>query len=1173
MPTLLRSLFEKPIDRHIEGVIKADDESDLLTEVSEYVVTREIAKRLDELLAGYLAGGTANGVWIAGFFGSGKSHLLKILSLILENRLLGSTRVADLFLPKLDTDDTLLKADLEKAIKIPSCSVRFNIDQKADLIAKDQMDALLAVFVKVFNELRGFYPKQGYIAKLESDLDARGLFAPFKDAYRVESKGQPWEEARDVVHTLENETFARAYAKVTGMAYAEALQALDREQAAYKVSIESFAESVRTWLDRKPPNFRLNFFVDEVGQFIGTNSKLMLNLQTLAETLATKCQGRAWLFVTSQGDLATVLGEMGTNQGNDFTKIQGRFKTLLNLTSQDVAEVICRRLLAKDPACPPELTALYAAEKNNLKTLFQFGDSSRTYRGFKDDADFCSFYPFLPYQFELLQASLIALSKHNFFTGRQRSIGERSMLGILQDVVKDIADEPVGRLATFDRLFEGIRNALRADLQNAIQTAERNLGGASSLPVRLLKALFLVKYIPNAFKATPRNLAILLIDRCNPAITAHELAVHTALNQLENDTYIQRSGDIYEFLTDDEKDVETEIKDTDVDATDISELLGQIVFDDIIQDSKLRFEDNKQDYPFTRRLDGQVFRKREYDIGVHVASPLHESYGDATALVAQSMGKAELLMVLSGDPQLITDLKLHRQTEKYVQQNLSPTLPETRRAILMAKAQKNGDRRTSLHDRLKDALCKARLVLNGSDLPHASTDARTRVAKSFQDLVRYAFPSLRMLRKNFAEADLNQILTTPADDFFKTDDGTLGEAEQEILFKLQHARSQGQRFAVADALGTFEKKPYGWPQTATLCLVARLFMRGKVELRNAGNLFTADEALAALTNNRSFGNTIITLQEQFDAAAVTRLKRLHQDFFHSANPATDAKDSALEFQKRLLVEANELDVLASHGGSYPFMAALTPIALELKALANREWSHCLKNLAEFSDKLLDAKESSIDPLKSFYNGPKRAIYDDITSFLHDEAANFADVTGTEAIELRETLGSPTPFKGNTLQQAKTKLDALRGKVAQVVTTARTEAAAQIEQARVRPKGMAEFTGLTAEEQAEVLRPFDQALEKLRTERLAPVLRQSAERAMNEILPRQLQRVAEITAMKGGLLCKDGKAAPPAQYVAATSLRVSFPKAVIESEQDLDSYLAAVRAAYAAELKKNKRITL
>ena len=1167
MPTQLRSLFEKPIDRHIEGVIKADDESDLLSEVSEYVVTKEIAKRLDELLGAYLTGGAANGVWIAGFFGSGKSHLLKILSLILENRLLGSTRVADLFLPKLDGDDKLLKADLEKAIKIPSQSVRFNIDQKADLIAKDQTDALLAVFVKVFNELRGYYPKQGYIAEVEADLDGRKLLSVFKDNYHAES-GRAWEADRDVVHTLENETFARAYAKATGMAYAEALQVLDRKQSAYKVSIESFADSVKTWLERQPPNFRLNFFVDEVGQFVGTNSKLMLNLQTVAETLATKCQGRAWLFVTSQGDLATVLGDLGTS-ANDFTKIQGRFKTILNLTSQDVAEVICRRLLAKDPAKPAELTKLYTAEKSNLKTLFQFSEGSRSYVGFKSDEDFCNFYPFHPYQFELLQASLIALSKHNFFTGRQRSIGERSMLGILQDVVKSIASEPIGRLATFDRMFEGIRNALRADLQNAIQTAERNLGGANTLSVRLLKALFLLKFVKE-FKPTPRNLAILLIDRCDLDIAAHEAAVRTALNQLENDTYIQRNGDIYEFLTDDEKDVETEIKDTDVDETDIAELLGQIVFDDIIVDSKLRFEDNKQDYPFTRRLDGQVFHKREYELSIHIASPMHESYDRPTDLVNQSMGKAELLVILPPDKLIFDDLKLHRQTAKYFDQNYSPTMPEIRSRILKDKQQKNSDRLASLHDRLKESVCKARLVLNGSDLTHNSNDARTRFAKAFQDLVRFAYPSLRMLRKQFNESDLRQILTTSADDLFKSDDGTLSEAEQEILLKLKFNREQGTRISVADLSGMFEKRQYGWPQTATLCLLARLFMRGKVELRSGGNLLNSSEALEALSSNRNYGSTIITLQEQFDVAAVANLKKFHQDFFNAANPATEAKDVATEFQKKIRTEAAELEKLASHATAYPFLSALTPIANDLTTLADREWSHCLKNLKDFSEKLLDAKESSIDPLKSFYNGPKRAIYDDITAFLHDEEPNFADVAGTEATELRDALASTTLYKGNALQQAKAKLDSLRGKVAKVVTQVRADATSRVEQSSASVQAAPDFSSLTADEKSGVLQPFTDAVGKIQKERLTPVIRQIADRAAQEILPCQLQKVAAIADAKKPMELKDSA---PVQYVSARLIPIVYNKAILETEADLDAYLAALKNAYAEELKKKRRITL
>lgn len=1167
MSKTINSLFEKPINRHIEGVIKADDESDLANEVSEYVVTKEIATHLIELLAAYHAGGVSNGVWISGFFGSGKSHLLKILSLLLENRQFEGNHAADLFLPKLN-QDPMLKADFEKAIKIPSKSVRFNIDQKADLIAKDQADALLSVFVKVFNELRGYYPKQGYIAELEAELDARGDFQTFKNAYQTESKGRSWEEDRDVVHTLENETFARAYAKVTGTTYEEALKILDRKQSAYKVSIEDFGESVRKWLDQQPKGFRLNFFVDEVGQFVGTSSKLMLNLQTLAETLATKCKGHAWIFVTSQGDLQTILGELKKTDGDDFSKILGRFKIPLNLTSQDVAEVICQRLLAKSAASQGVLSGLYSAEKNNLKTLFQFEDGTRRYRGFTDETDFSSYYPFHPYQFDLLQSSLISLSKHGFFTGRYRSIGERSMLGILQDVTKAIAAEPVGRMATFDRVFDGLRNALRADLQNAIQTAERNQGGPSALQVRVLKALFLVKFIKE-FHATPRNIAILLLDDCRADIATHEATVLSALNQLENDTYIQRNGNIYEFLTDDEKDIETEIKDTDIDETSMLELLAEMVFEDIIGDSKIRYEENKQDYPYTRRLDGQVFRKREFDLAIHVASPFHESYDQPGDLVAQSMGRAELLLILPPDKLLFDDLKLYRQTEKYVQQNLSPSLPETRRTILTGKGQKNIERRASLRERLRDAITKSRLVLNGNDLAHASTDPKTRIVKAFQDLVRYSFPCLRMIRKSFTEPDLEQTLTTSADDFFKNDDGTMGEAEQEILLKLQQARSQGNRLVVSDLLALFEKRPYGWPQIATLCLLARLFMRGKVELRKSSNLLNAGEALDALSNNRNFGGTVITLQEQFDSAAVAKLKKFHLDFFHAPNPGNDAKEVAAVFQVSLRDKAAELEKLASHSSTYPFLATLTPLAQELRTLADREWSHCLKNLGDFSTKLLDAKEDLIDPLTSFFSGQRRTIYDAITGYLAAEQPNFDDVSGTEADELKDVIASATPFKGNVLQQAKTKLDALRTKVDLAVETARTEATARIQLLQAKLENHPDTETLGTDERQALLEPFQEAVQQVAQQRLSPMIRQIADRASKDLLPRQLQSLSGMTTKKKPSGVQD----EPYQYVSASSITVDFQKSTLETTDDLDAYLAAIRHAYDAELQKRKRITL
>src|SRR5205814_8674701 len=100
-------------------------------------------------------------------------------------------------------------------------------------------------------------------------------------------------------------------------------------------------------LDSKGPDHRLIFLVDEVGQFIGTDTHLMLNLQTITEDLGTICKGRAWVVVTSQEDIDAVLGEMKQSKANDFSKIQGRFKTRLSLSSANVDEVIQERLLAK----------------------------------------------------------------------------------------------------------------------------------------------------------------------------------------------------------------------------------------------------------------------------------------------------------------------------------------------------------------------------------------------------------------------------------------------------------------------------------------------------------------------------------------------------------------------------------------------------------------------------------------------------------------------------------------------------------------------------------------------------------------------------------------------------------------------------------------------------------
>ena len=389
---LLEQLFSKPIDRPIEGVIKADDDVSLYIELDEYVITNELAKRLDAFMDAYLNYAGANGVWISGFFGSGKSHLLKMLALLLENKPIEDNNYPlELFLAKSPFNEGGIQAkDLERAVDIPSESILFNIDQKADVISKDELEALIAVFVKVFDEHCGFYGKQAYIAQFERELALDGRFESFKTAF-TQLAGKDWEVGRRRPAQMTT-LVDKAYTQVTETSVTNIL---DKYRDDYRLSIEDFAEQVNSYVESKGDQFRLNFFVDEVGQYIAGNVKLMTNLQTVAESLATKCKGRSWVIVTAQEDMSAVLGD-STQQSDDFSKIQARFKNRMKLNSQDVAEVIQRRLLAKSQEHMSQLADLYDQQHKNFKTLFDFADGSASYPNFKDREHFIQSYPFIP---------------------------------------------------------------------------------------------------------------------------------------------------------------------------------------------------------------------------------------------------------------------------------------------------------------------------------------------------------------------------------------------------------------------------------------------------------------------------------------------------------------------------------------------------------------------------------------------------------------------------------------------------------------------------------------------------------------------------------------------------------------------------------------------------------
>jgi len=1168
----MRSIFLKPVDRPIEGVIKADDEAMLRTEFEEYVLTNDVERKLENFLDMYTRGNGANGTWISGFFGSGKSHLLKILAMLLENRDIDGVSALDLFLPKLD--NPLLKADLERAIKIPSKSILFNIDQRADVINKTQTDALVGVFFKVFDEMCGYYGKQGYIAQFERDLDSRGIYDGFKTAYQ-DISGRKWEDGREHA-ILEARSIDRAYARITGEEESNINNILRSYREQHHLSIDDLARQVRAYIDKQGPDFRLNFFVDEVGQFIANNVKLMTNLQSVAESFATICEGRAWVIVTAQSEMGTVVGEM-TQQTDDFSKIQARFKTRLQLTSIDVSEVIQKRLLSKTDEGVDEMVKLYHQHENNFGTLFGFTGGARNYKHYNDRDEFIQTYPFVSYQFDLFQLAIQSLSSHNAFEGRHSSVGERSMLAVFQEVAKSIAEMEIGRIATFDQMFEGIRSSIKTQVQKSITAAENQLGRGFEL--RILKVLFLMKYLRDEFKTTIDNVTVLMIERFDEDIPSLKKKVEQALNILEQQTYIRRNGQIYEFLTDEEKDIEQEIKNTSVDQSSVMDELGKLIFDRTLRTRRIRYDANAQDYPYAQKLDDRQIG-RDQELTIHVISPFHEHAGDLETLSLQSTGRDELLVVMPVDPRLMQDLITYKQTEKYINQNFTASQQDSIKRILTDKASRNQDRLTDIELNVKSLLGKAELYISANRIEVSAEDAQTRINKGFQQLISKVYPNLRMLQGiSYSESKISEILRQYREGLFFAEDTSLTEAEQEMLAFINMNRNNGIRTTVKAVIDKFSRKPYGWYYAAVICVLAKLCARGKVEVRSDGNLLEDDKLEQALRNSQGHSNVILEPQIEFSSAQIRKAKQFCEEYFNKPPLANEAKALGQEISRQFSDFARDLDQAIMQENDFPFVSQLKPARDEIRGLNGKSYTWYLTDLIVDEDRWLDYKTDTIDKILKFINSDQGTIYRDAKLYLVQQSNNFSYLADRSDEDfIRENINDPDCFRKNNMPLVKGKLEVLRHQIDSLLATEKSKSIAVINTTKQEIKSIESIDQLTDDKKDLIDNFFAIREKKIDGESSIPVIREQIRQLTDyELIELKNKIISWLRPpvisppVEPGIVPVAPRVEPT--YVSSKNIQLHFSKRTIEDENDLDMYMDALKEAWRKAINEGKKIQL
>ena len=835
----IQNMFQKDINRDINGVIKVsqNDDNSLRQELSEYIITKELRRHFRTFFDNYSKAidypTDKIGVWISGFFGSGKSHFLKILSYLLENKEVCGKKAMDYFADKFD--DPMMYATAVKCVSVPTESILFNIDIEGP-ITKDKT-AVLRVFAKMFYNHCGFYGDDLKIAKLERFIEKQGKTEQFRAAFE-EVNGAPWEETRDSFAFFEDD-IVEVLQSVLGMSEQAARNWFNGEET-NELSIAQLVADIKEYVDGKGKNFRLLFMVDEVGQYIGDDGDLMINLQSLVEEIGTRCMGKVWVMVTSQEAIDSVVHI----SGDDFSKIQGRFNTRLSLSSSSVDEVIKKRVLAKTEEADQLLRMVYDKEHAVLKNLYTFNNPVLDIKGFADSAEFSATFPFVPYQFIIIQKVLAEIRKHGN-SGKHLSGGERSMLSGFQEAAQKVQDKDENALVPFYLFYDTVHTFLESAIRRVIdrcQTAADNHDGLEQQDVSVLKLLYLVRYIDD-IKANIDNIAILMIDDIRTDKIALRTSVSASLERLLSQNYISRNGDTYAFLTDEEQDIAIDIRNTVVDSAQVTASIAQTVYGEIYPAKKFKY--GKYDFAYDQYIDETLNGSASGGMRLRIVTVASDYYGAPDQkLIMDSQVNNEAIVVLSNETPYFEELEQAMKIRKYVKQKNVSQLSESIQDIIRKRQQEARRLEERARGYIEKAIVGAKVVVHGEIMDIKAGNAKDKLDAALSGLVESVYSKLSMVNK-FVDSDADILAILNGTDNEQAAFAGTGSNNEDALNEISQWLELQNTKMLTTSMGDVQRRygaiPYGWREIDIAALVAQLISQQKISIKYGGAIVGKNE--------------------------------------------------------------------------------------------------------------------------------------------------------------------------------------------------------------------------------------------------------------------------------------------------------------------------------------------
>lgn len=993
-------LLSRDLSRKIEEIIQVDqsDEQSVYSEITEYIATDSIRGQYAALLKAVAEAPSepheSVGVWVSGFFGSGKSSFAKNLGYALANRKVLGQDFAALFKRQIGDEQVSNWVDLINT-RFPTEVILFDIAKEQDTRRVTQRIAEF-VYTALLRDLD--YAEDPDIAELEIELEAEGKLDQFI-AKCKEIHGQEWRIVRKGAQRLSRAS-AVLHALDPGTHPAADSWAHTQRGRDAAISVSKVVQRTFELYGRRRPGKALVLVIDEVGQHVARSGDKIEDLRATIEEFgkvgknllkARKILAPCWVVVTSQEKLEEVVAAIDSKRV-ELAKLQDRFRYRVDLAPSDIRDVATRRVLAKKDEALPILRKLYAGSQGALNAALRLERTSR--RTDVSEEDFIQFYPYLPHYIDIgisiMSGIRLQPGAPGHYGGSNRTIIKQAYEMLVSKRTK-LAECPIGTLVTLDRVYELVEGNLSNERRTDIhEITERFKGDPDrQWTLRVAKSVCLLEFVRD-LPRTAANIAAFLVDKVGDPAPVGQ--VEAAIKKLYDAQFIRNTEDGWKLQTAQEKNWETEKKAHDPKPRDRNEIVRNALRQ-VFGEPALRTYRHKDCRTF--RIGISVEGTTVADEGdIRMSLSIAEDYTEMSNRIDETRDESrqkdhenDLYWVFLLAPEideLVAQLFASRKmVEKYDQLRPQGKITPDEATCLQDEKNLVLNYESRLRDKITEALERGTGMFRGvaRDASSLGKSLGEIIKRFLEQVVPDLYPKLEMGSRPL-HGDEPDVFLKAADlkalpQVFYVGERGLGlvtkegskyvpnpsaDVAKEVRDYLASQHEYGNREAcLGKALeNRFNGTPYGWERDLLRLVLAVLFRAGVVEVSFGGQKFDSysePRSREPFINNTKFKSAVFTPVKPVGLKTLTQAVQSYEGL---TGETVDVEKNAIAAAAKQYSQAEireVLPIIAEAKAHYlPVLSIVEEYREALASIENGSADDCVNLLASGATSLKEGRE-------------------------------------------------------------------------------------------------------------------------------------------------------------------------------------------------------------------------